>query len=326
MRELRGGFARAGVLLASICISACESPLELDGVERMRSAPVQRTDRYQAAARFERTVVVVGNQGVVLRSDDAGGTWQRQALAGWPALIDATACGDGAFYALAYDRTVFASNDQGRTWTPRAIDSEETPQSITCAPDGRLWVVGSYTSIWSSRDQGASWDVSSRDEDAILTTVQFFDAEHGIVTGEFGMVLETRDAGATWSALAPMPDEFYAQETWFSDPLHGWVIGLGGSVLATADGGASWTREATPTQVSLFGIEPVGGALYVVGGEGTLLRRDDSGWAAIAHDKPIRLYLRAILALDDTHCLVAGVGGALFVIDLAAVVDQAEAG
>lgn len=305
-----------GLVCTALALGGCEAPLALDGVNQMRAQPVQRMDRYQAAARAADTVVVVGNQGVVLRSDDRGQSWERLALPGWPALIDLTTCADGAFYALAYDQKVFASTDQGRTWSARPLDSEETPQSITCAPDGRLWVVGSYTSIWSSADGGATWQVSSRDEDAILTTVQFFDASHGIVTGEFGTVLVTTDGGASWHAGEPLPDEFYPQEAWFSDPQHGWVIGLGGTVFATVDGGASWQREDTPTQVSLFGIEQVGEQLYVVGGEGTLLTRRDGAWQAVAHGQPIRLYLRAILALDPGHCLVGGVGGALHVIDL----------
>ena len=91
---------------------------------------------------------------------------------------------------------------------------------------------------------------------------------------------------------------------------------LGGSILHTDDGGMSWTRQDTPTQVSLFGIEPVGERLFVVGGEGTVLAYRDGTWHNVEHGQAIRLYIRAITALDDKHCLVGGVGGALHIIDI----------
>ncbi|MGE0482577.1 MAG: WD40/YVTN/BNR-like repeat-containing protein [Gammaproteobacteria bacterium] len=310
----RRGFAAVAVAWA---LAGCEAPLVLDGVERMRANPVQRTDRYQAAASTGKEVVVVGNQGVILRSEDGGANWQRQVLPGWPALIDIAACPDGSLVALAYEKAVHLSVDGGRSWAAKPInDTAETPQSVTCAPDGRIWVVGSYTYIWSSADQGESWDESTRDEDALLTTVQFFTAEHGIVTGEFGTVLETTDGGANWESREPLPEEFYPQEAWFDDAANGWVIGLGGTILHTTDGGSSWTSQPTGTQVSLFGIERLGDTLYVVGGEGTLLAYRDGRWQAVPHGKPVRLYLRAILGVDPAHLLVGGIGGALHVIDV----------
>ncbi len=312
---------RCGAAILTACAAAfvagCEAPLVLDGVEAKRADPIHRTDRYQAAAAGGDNVVVVGNQGVILRSGDGGASFERIELPDWPALIDVTVCPDGTFAALAYDRVVFVSDDGGRNWQRRSLnDTEETPQSITCAPDGRLWVVGSFTFIWSSADLGQSWQETTRDEDAILTTVQFFDAHNGIITGEFGTVLETTDGGATWEALPPLPDEFYPQEALFRDRQHGWVIGLGGSVLHTSDGGRNWNLQPTGTQVSLFGIEEVAGTLYVVGGEGTMLAYRDGRWATVDHGKPVRLYLRAIKSLGGQRAIIGGIAGALHVVDL----------
>lgn len=309
------GSAVAAMALVSL-LAGCEAPLVLDGVEKMRADPVHRMDRYQAAASHGSNVVVVGNQGVILRSADSGGNWERIELADWPALIDVAACPDGSFAALAYDRKIFVSTDGGATWDGRSLnDTSETPQSITCAPDGRLWVVGSFTFIWSSADAGETWTETSRDEDAILTNVQFFDGDRGIVTGEFGIVLATDDGGETWEQLPPLPDEFYPQEAYFRDRQTGWLIGLGGTILHTTDGGQTWSQQPSGTQVSLFGIDEVGGTLYIVGGEGTMLAYRGGRWEPVDHGLPVRLYLRAIEALDDGRLLVGGLRGALHVYD-----------
>lgn len=299
-----------------LAVGGCEAPLTMEGVERVLREPIRRTDRFQAAAHHGANVVVVGNHGLIVHSSDDGALWQRVELADWPALIDVAACPNGNFVALAFAPLVFVSSDGGSTWSARPIPTEESPQALTCAPDNTIWVVGAFTNRWSSTDGGESWVESTDDEDALLTTVQFFDAENGVITGEFGTVMITSDGGENWETLAPLADEFYPQAAYFKDPQLGWIAGLGGVILHTSDGGRSWSEQETETVVPLYGIEQVGDTLYAVGGEGTMLRYDGAAWRRFAHGKPIRLYIRAIRAIDDTRVLVAGVGGALHIIEL----------
>jgi len=297
-------------------LTGCEAPLTMDGVERALKEPIRRTDRFQALARRGDSVVAVGNQGVIIHSPDGGASWKRVELPDWPALIDVSACPDGSFVALAFAPLVYVSSDSGATWTPREIPSTESPQAMTCAPDNRIWVIGAFTTRWTSPDAGKTWVEKTNDEDALLTTIQFFDESNGVITGEFGTVMVTTDAGETWETLAPLVDEFYPQAAYFKDPQTGWIIGLGGVVLHTNDGGNTWTEQETETAVPLYGIEQIGDSMVVVGGEGTVLRYDGSAWRQFDHGKPVRLYIRAIRAIDDSRAIIAGVGGTLHIIDV----------
>ncbi len=288
----------------------------MDGVEAAMQRPIHRTDRYQAIARNGANIVVVGNQGVIVRSADGGESWQRVVLPDWPALIDVQVCPNGDFVALAFAPTVFVSSDNGATWRARAIPTSESPQAMTCAPGNRIWVVGAFTTRWTSADAGANWVEQTNDEDALLTTVQFLDANNGVITGEFGTVMKTRDGGETWETMPPLVDEFYPQAAYFRDAQTGWISGLGGVILHTSDGGETWREQQTETVVPLYGLDQVGSTLYAVGGEGTLLRLDGTHWRGVEHGKPIRLYIRAIRALDDRRAIIAGVGGALHVVNL----------
>lgn len=303
-------------VLGLLGIAGCEAPLKMEGVEQVQRQPIRRTDRYQAAAHHGTNIVVVGNQGIIVHSSDNGASWRRVELSDWPALIDVAACPNGNFVALAFAPLVFVSTDGGGTWNPRPIPTEEDPQALTCAPDNKIWVVGAFTTRWSSADAGMSWGESTDDVDALLTTVQFFDDDTGVITGEFGTVMITSDGGENWETLAPLVDEFYPQAAYFKDPKMGWITGLGGVILHTSDGGQNWTEQETETVVPLYGIEQVGETLYAVGGEGTMLRYDGAVWRRFDHGKPIRLYIRAIRAINGKRVLVAGVGGALHIIDL----------
>jgi photosystem II stability/assembly factor-like uncharacterized protein len=305
------------VALVIIFISTgCEAPLQMDAVEQGLNTPVRRSDQFQMASANDSTIVVVGNQALVLTSTDQGGTWRRSQLTGWPELIDVTSCPNGYFAALAAEGEVWVSQDDGNEWVSHAIDSEEAPQAITCDSRDRIWVVGSFSSIFSSEDAGASWDFTSLDEDTILTNIQFVDEQTAYISGEFGTLLRTTDGGETWERLPDLEDNFYPQAMYFEDTSMGWVVGLQGQILHTEDRGESWVMQQSGTLAPLFGIEAIGGELYAVGGEGTVLRQRGKQWSSVDHGKPVTGYLRALLPVGADRLLVAGQAGALHVLPL----------
>jgi len=311
------GTARALLLCAAvIAVSACEAPLRLEGVEQRLAEPIRRPDHFQMAAGNGQSIVVVGNQGLIVRSTDQARSWERIELAGWPALIDVAACPDGSYAALAAEGQVWISTDNGRQWQAGPIDSEEAPQAITCDPVNRIWVVGSFSTIFSSEDTGTSWQVTSLDEDIILNNIQFTDAQNGFIAGEFGTLLVTGDAGQNWQRLPDLEGDFYPQTLFFSTPQAGWIAGLEGRILHTRDGGYHWSDEQTETLAPVYGIQKAGDTLYAVGGEGTVLERSGRRWRRVEHGKPVLLYLRAILPAGRDKLLVGGVAGALHVLSL----------
>jgi photosystem II stability/assembly factor-like uncharacterized protein len=295
-------------------LAACESPLELEGVEERASEPIRRSDLFQQAATNGRALVVVGNHGLVLRSEDEGSSWQRQELAGWPSLIDLAACPDGTFAALAAEGQAFVSGDDGRTWTPTPIPTEESPQGIVCDPADRLWVVGSFSTIVTSSDRGRSWEDRSIGEDTIFTTIQFIDAENAVIFGEFGSNLRSTDGGATWTAGEPLPNDFYSQDALFVDRETGWVAGLAGEIRHTADGGATWALQETPTLVPIYGLARAQGGVYAVGGEGVLLHHEAGRWRRVEHGMPVRLHLRIVQPVGTGRLLIGGAAGELHLV------------
>lgn len=313
--------SRLSCAMLLICLLGCEAPLVLDGVETQNSKPTQRSDLLQAAATNNKVLVAVGNQGVVVTSADRGETWHRQVLEGNPFLMALSTCPDGSFVALDYGKKLWFGDAEAREWRSQEISTFETVQTLSCDPRGNLWVVGSFSSILHSTDRGVTWTESSLDEDLHFTSIQFVDENIAFLTGEFGVVARSIDGGQTWEQLQPLPDEFYPQDAFFHDQNVGWVVGLAGTILLTTDGGTSWTQQDTGTSTPLYGITKNGSKLYVVGGNGTVLQSivnsenpGKNNWSAVDHQAPIRFYLRGAAPVGDTHLLVAGGAGALFVI------------
>jgi len=308
----------------TLLLTGCEAPLNLQAVEQERAKPVQRTDQLQSLASTSTTLIAVGGNGLVLRSDkSAQPDWQRQQLAGEPALVEVVSCPDNSFAALAMDRSLWRSSDAGVSWQRSALPTQENVLSLTCAPDNSLWVTGSFSTILSSHDQGQSWQETSLNEDAMLTSIQFLDADNALVTGEFGMVARTADGGNSWQLAEPIPNDFYPQGSYFKDADHGWVAGLNGAVLYTEDGGRSWQRQATGTESPLYSFQPVGDALYLLGDHGTVLKLAGERWQRLT-TPTIPVYLRAAASVGEQQLLVAGGWGALFTINTEATITVAD--
>jgi photosystem II stability/assembly factor-like uncharacterized protein len=292
------------------CLAGCEAPLNLTGVQQELKNPLHRYDQFQAIARHDQQVVVVGNSGIVLLSQDNGQSWARQELPSRPALIDVSRCPSGQFIALDAARKLWLS-DAGSAWRSQAIETAEAVMALTCDPQNRIWVVGGFSTILSSTDQGESWSEFSFGDDAQLTSVQFVDSTTGFAAGEFGMVLKTTDAGESWEPMASIPGEFYSQAAHFIDARRGWTVGLNGAILATSDGGESWQSQDSGVKIPLYGITGSGEALYAVGENGIVLRYGEGVWRPLSHDNNVLSYLRAASA-DNGHLLVAGGNGVLF--------------
>jgi photosystem II stability/assembly factor-like uncharacterized protein len=306
----------AGAIVV-VLLQGCEAPLVLDGVKAQADQPTQRSDLLQAIASNDQVIVAVGNRGVVLRSADAGQSWERRMLDGGPFLMDIDVCPDGRFAALSATREVWIGSADASDWQPTLLQSDETPQALTCDMQGRLWVVGSFSTIWRSDDMGRSWQETSLDEDLYFTTIQFVDDQFGFMTGEFGTVARSTDGGESWEMLTPIAGDFYPQDALFLDRDNGWVVGLTGTVLRTTDGGESWVPEITSTDAPFYGIDRRGDDMYLVGGFGTVMKRAPDGhWDRVEHDQPIRFYLRGLKLTGDGQLVAAGGAGALLVMSI----------
>jgi photosystem II stability/assembly factor-like uncharacterized protein len=298
------------VLGTSVLLSGCEAALNMELVQQQTAQPNQRIDFYQAMASTPRLVLLAGNDGVLLASDDQGGSWQRRQLARGADIIDLDACPNGSFIALDFSNQLWHSRDEGVSWTAFQLPSQEQMMTATCAPDGSWWVAGSYSTLLNSPDQGTSWEENSLDEDAMLTTLQFLDETHAVVTGEFGLVFSSSDGGQSWDRSAGLPDEFYPHAAYFRSLSEGWVGGLNGFIYHTVDGGESWERQDTPTSAPIFSFSASADGLFAIGDHSSVLRLAGKRWEPLAlPSEPV--YLRAAAMTGDHRLTVAGGKGLL---------------
>lgn len=172
---------------------------------------------------------VVGDQGTILHTVDAGGSWVAQTS-----------------FSTAYTLT--------------AVAFSTVASGI---------VVGSAGRILRTTNGGTTWSALvgvDTDGGKGLNDVVFQDDTRGWIVGNGGLVLRTNNGGASWTRVLPSVTlndlervsfpRFVAGGAPPADPYgRGWIVGGAGTILTSADFGQSW-RIVTPfvTTDPLFGV------------------------------------------------------------------------
>ena len=182
----------------------------------------------------ERRAWLVGDDGLVLASGDAGRSWQPS-----PARLPGQASGRFDFHALA----VF---------------------------DEHCWIAGTPGSIvFHSSDGGHAWQAGRTGQTLPLAAVTFIDPNRGWAVGALGTILATGDAGRTWTRQRSaadrlawlgvfargedVPMEILAQ-TGARDGYRGRVAIVGRSVQSTGGGRSADLVDRLRQAVSTVGV------------------------------------------------------------------------
>jgi photosystem II stability/assembly factor-like uncharacterized protein len=209
------------------------------------------------------TLVAVGNNRVILRSDDWGERWERVEfrVASRPSTDAAT--GDGG----ALPRYEAGAGSLTELWGDAA--------------SGELWASGRFGMVATSPDRGRTWRAIETGSNADLYAIWSDGRGTVVAAGRDGTVLKSTDRGARFS-----PRDTGVSNTLLSvreDGPSGLVaVGWFGKVLQSNDLGEHWTSVPTPTQEDLTTVARHGaGELIAVGMRGTALVRRNGAWTAL---------------------------------------------
>lgn len=193
-------------------------------------------------------VVVVGDKGIVMVSDNQGRTWTRRQLrtgVKYSDLYSVAFTADGAAgWAVGNSGAIFHSDDRGSSWTQQKVPAEASGalMKVAVADAQKACAGGDHGVILCTSDGGATWNLQKIGDIGVFDLV-FVDANNGWAVGEFQVMLHTGDGGRTWKIVSggdrmKVSDPYFAIA--FADANKGLVVGLAGAALETSDGGNSW--------------------------------------------------------------------------------------
>lgn len=245
------------------------------------------------------SMVVVGERGHILLSQDHGLSWQQQPVPTRATLTSVFFVDAANGWAAGHDSVIVQTRDGGRHWQ-KIYDNPEDERPIL-----DLW---------------------------------FRDLQHGYAVGAYGLFLVTEDGGKSWTPLDFNPatvvaEDAAAADTWDEHPeeeffgidfhLNQITATPNGRVFIAAEAGnlyrsddacRSWLSLPSPYEGSFYGSVPLGSArLLAFGLRGHLFRSEDLGssWQAISSGT--QATLNDGIRLHDGRIVLAGLAGTLLI-------------
>ena len=259
-------------------------------------------------------IVVVGERGHILTSDDGGESWTQSQVPTRMLLTAVHMLDEQLGWAVGHDAIVLRTDDGGGSWRiVHAAPEEELPLLDVWFRDRNSGLaVGAHGYMISTEDGGETWELGIVDEEGWHLNRLISVGEGGeaavrlFIAAEAGTFYRSDDAGANWSRM-PSPYE----GSWFGglamDEDLVLLAGLRGNLHLTGDGGRNWKKIETGTQAMLTDVVRLpSGTIVVTGLDGTVLVSRDGGGTVETSNLPTRKGISAALPLPNDGVLLIG--------------------
>jgi photosystem II stability/assembly factor-like uncharacterized protein len=243
-----------------------------------------------AAGLAGKRMLVAGERGIILYSDDGGKNWNQSVV---PVSVTLTALffvNGRTGWATGHDGVVLRSDDAGKSWI-KQLDGYRANALIRAEAEARL------KQARTALEQGGV-DLAARKE--ALERAQFS--------------LDDVIAGAQFGPSRPLLG------AWFDNERDGYVVGANGQILVTRDGGRNWRSLGNalnnPDALHYNAIGGGAAGQKIIAGEGGKVYRSkrDDVWQTLdtGYNGPLYGVLRFAQGDDGEVLLAYGFGGRIF--------------
>jgi photosystem II stability/assembly factor-like uncharacterized protein len=337
MRPIVTSIAAACALVAAaIGYSADQAPASA-GIEYSEMAHLASRSLLLDAAMAGTRMVIVGERGHVLLSDDQGKQWRQARVPTRATLTGVFFLNAQLGWAVGHDEVILRSEDGGENWTRThfAPEKQQPLLDVWFADADNGFAFGAYGTILASHDGGRTWteqifephpllekpalpketttkkdeyDVEGAASDMHLNAVAQAADGKLYLAAEAGHLFRSDDAGATWLELpSPYEGSFFGVL-----PLDGSSVlafGLRGHLFRSDDAGLTWQPLSVATTAMLTNaVRLDGGAIVITGLAGALLVSRDDGRSFELFAQDDRKGMAAVLAAGTT-LVTAGEAG-----------------
>lgn len=279
---------------------------------------------------------MVGKEGKILRSEDAGKVWHVQVSGTRENLQSIAAWDSKRAVVVGNAGTVLTTADGGATWHSASVPKSEVDNKllrVRIDPQGTAWAVGVMGAVLTSSDYGNSWERKVPEQDVAWNDIAFPKAGEVWIVGEFGHAMHNAEPGSRPVAPKPAapvsspviqvdnssgPAEkvFIAPDGWvsvemptnrslmtiqFKDAQHALIGGVEGTLLATANGGKNWNVVPLATKEHVLDLTFSANQWIGVGGRGLLILGDTDAksWRVGRVNAEDYAWHAAVISLQD---------------------------
>ncbi|MFJ1470029.1 WD40/YVTN/BNR-like repeat-containing protein [Massilia sp. YIM B02787] len=201
----------------------------------------------QDIAAFDAThAVAVGNDNVILYTEDGGKHWAKAADVPRSQVANklnrVRTGANGVAVAIGEMGALLRSQDYGKTWQ-RLREEEDVAWNDVAILDGGVYVVvGEFGKIVRSGDGGKTWEKEQAPVEGSLMATAFRDASYGVAVGLDGVVLTSSDGGRHWASVDVPAHDHLLDVLWNADKNEWFAVGVLGRWVSGTQGadGLQW--------------------------------------------------------------------------------------
>jgi photosystem II stability/assembly factor-like uncharacterized protein len=261
------------------------------------------------------TGFVVGTDGIMFRTTDAGATWEQRASGTTFKLTAIEFVTRNVGVVVGENGTILRTLNGGESWYALDAKTKSTFFTLHFFDEDSGFVAGQGGELLYTTDKGQTW--TSRDGGFggnNIYSMSFPTAKVGFICGNAGNVSRTLNGGRTWQSQ-DSKFKFALMGISFGSPTIGTMVGTGGTIRHTKDAGRTWTTQDANVPISSYSLNAVqhidSTQAYIAGWLGMVLYKQekDAWWTAI--DNPYSVSLDCIHFFNKR---VGYVGGWTFTI------------
>ncbi len=278
------------------------------GSEDSVIAPLANRSLLLDAQRIEETLVVVGERGHILLSEDNGNSWQQVQVPTRATLTGVFFIDRQNGWAVGHDQVILRTQDGGNSWQlvyeNAAAESPLLDIYFQTAEHG--FAIGAYGQFMESFDAGKSWEERFISEDDFHLNQITPAGERLFIAAESGFAYRSDDGGQNWTPLTPdYMGSFFGIFPLDKDNLL--LFGLRGNLFRSEDAGETWQQLETATEASLTSaLRLADGRLVIAGLAGTLLISKDNGQSFYLQQDPERKGFSSLIQAADGSLVTVG--------------------
>ena len=255
-------------------------------------------------------LLVVGERGIVLFSDDGAASWRQAQVPVSVALTGVRFATDMKGWATGHSGVLLRTEDGGASWT-RQMDGRQAAKAMLQAAEHAASIRN------DAKTRGLLSDARRLVHDGPdkpFFDIYFSDEKHGFLVGAYGLFFMTQDGGKTWlpwrSHIEHPNDKHLYCINGIGPTLY--IAGEEGTLYRSVDAGQSFTEIRTPYDGSYFGVLALSKDKVVVYGlRGNAYWSDDAGahWRRSETGAGTQAAFTAGLALTDGSVVLVSQGG-----------------
>ncbi len=252
---------------------------------------------------------VLGDQGTILRTTDAGATWAANSIGLNLPFHSLGISSPDNMFAVGEHGACYRSLDTGKTWMRVELGTTSGLRGVKFLNAQKGWIFGEGGAMYETNNGGASWNGVSPESLKTIIGIAPQSANAFSIFFEDGYAIRTLNGGGTWSPITTATTgKLNAVDVLGSQT---WIVGDGG-LVAHSINSTTWVSIPVPTAEKLRGVcifNPT--SAYVAGDNGKIYYTVDDGanwyaqYTADSHD------LNALVFTDSTHGYAVGNGGTI---------------